>query len=85
MQLAKSSGELPRSLFLNDADIDAHHSIHHAGGFSDISIGTYEQHTVALKVLRVFTSMDEKTRKELTQVRDFIVHGQRRELSMAIA
>ena len=78
MQLAKFSGALPRSLFLRDTDLEAHHSIHHAGGFSDISIGTYEKRTVvALKVLRVFTSMDEKTRKELTQVRVFIVSEQR--------
>lgn len=71
MRLSKASNVLPKSLFLHGITLDSSRSSDlPTGGFSDIYLGRYKHRDVALKVLRVFSNMNEHSRTELTQVSD---------------
>ena len=69
LRLAKASDKLPASLFLDGViPSDSSHPDLIAGGFADIHIGEYNNREVALKVIRVFSTMNERARHERKQV-----------------
>ena len=76
IELARRSERLPASRFLRDvrlenADNDGYLRFR-AGGFADVYRGRYQRKEVALKVLRVFSDMDDSAQLQLRRVGDFL-------------
>lgn len=62
--------KLPEALFLSGVQLDVENDIANlSGGYSDVYIGSYGTQRVAVKRLRVFSSMEESKRDEVKRVR----------------
>ena len=64
--------KLPKALFLAGVQLDVENDIANSGGgYSDIYMGRYRTQRVAVKRLRVFSSMEESKREEVKRVRAY--------------
>jgi hypothetical protein len=65
-KVTRQTGVLPKSFVLHGVKKSSEHPVS-GGGFADIFMGTHAGREVALKVLRVF--MTEENRKKIHRVR----------------